>query len=287
MTDLVTPDKRSWLGHSGLRIGIVAALLFLLLGFVSIVWTPHAIDSVNVGAALQGFGGTHWFGTDHLGRDLLSLLMKGILTSFIVAAIAVAIGAVVGIPLGVAAAAWGGPAEWAILRLNDFLIAFPTLVVAILITTLAGASAVNVMIAVGIFSIPAFARVAHGGMLSFRRRDYVAAAQLSGMGGMEIAQRHILPSLIGLFAAQATLQLALGILAEASLSYVGLGAQPPATSLGLMLREAQNYASSQPALVLIPGLAIVLIVLALHLVGDGLRDLLDPRLRSVGADHAA
>ncbi|RYE09438.1 MAG: ABC transporter permease [Hyphomicrobiales bacterium] len=287
MSDLAATGRRNWLSQPGLRIGIAAALLLLLAGFVSIVWTPHPIDSVNVGAALQGFGGTHWLGTDYLGRDLLSLLMKGILASFIVAAIAVVIGALVGIPLGLAAASWGGPVEWAILRLTHFMFAFPALIAAILITALAGPSMVNVMVAVGLFNIPAFARVAHAGMASFWQRDYVAAARLSGMSGAEVARRHILPSLVGLLGAQAVLQLALGIIAEAGLSYVGLGTQPPATSLGLMLKDAQTYAPMQPALVLVPGIALLLIVVALHLVSDGLRDRLDAPLRQIGADRAA
>ena len=287
MTDVSTAERRGWLRHPSLRIGIVATLIFLLIGFVSIVWTPYSIESINVGAAMQDFSAAHWLGTDHLGRDMLSLVMKGTLTSFIVAAIAVAIGALIGVPFGLAAATWGGPAEWAILRINDFLFAFPALIIAILITTLFGPSAINAMIAVGIFNIPVFARVARGGALSLKTLDYVAAARLSGMGGLEIARRHILPNIASLIIVQATIQLALGILAEASLSYVGLGTQPPATSLGLMLKDAQTYALLKPSLALIPGITIILIVVALNLAGDGLRDFLDPRLRRIGAFRGA
>jgi peptide/nickel transport system permease protein len=283
MTDVSTVEKRAWLRHPSLRIGIVATLAFLLIGFLSIVWTPYAIENINVGAAMQDFSPAHWLGTDHLGRDMLSLVMKGTLTSFIVAAIAVAIGALIGVPFGLAAASWGGPAEWAILRVNDFLFAFPALIIAILITTLFGPSAINAMIAVGIFNIPVFARVARGGALSLKTLDYVAAARLAGMGSLEIARRHILPNIASLIIVQATIQLAMGILAEASLSYVGLGTQPPATSLGLMLKDAQTYALLKPSLALIPGFTIILIVVALNLAGDGLRDLLDPRLRRIGA----
>ncbi len=199
---------------------------------MSIVWTPYPVGSLNVGGAMQDPSLAHWFGTDQLGRDMLSLTMKAILTSFIVAAIAVAFGALIGLPLGFAAAAWGGPLDWAILRLTDFLFAFPALIIAILITTSFGASTVNVMIAVGIFNIPAFARAARTGALAFKSRDYIAAARLAGMGGIEIARRHILPDVTRLLLIQAIVQLAIGILAEASLSYVGLGAQPPTTSLG-------------------------------------------------------
>jgi peptide/nickel transport system permease protein len=287
----VTPapaaNRAAWRQHPSLHIGVVASLLFLLFGFSSILWTPYPIEVINVGAAMQGMSGAHWLGTDHLGRDMLSLVMKGTLTSFVVAAIAVAIGAAIGVPLGLAAAAWGGPAEWLILRVNDFLFAFPALIIAILITTLFGPSAINAMIAVGIFNIPVFARVARGGALSLLTLDYVAAARLAGMGSLEIARRHILPNIASLIIVQATIQLAMGILAEASLSYVGLGTQPPATSLGLMLKDAQTYALLQPSLALIPGLTIILVVVALNLAGDGLRDLLDPRLRRLGGARAA
>ncbi len=280
MTALST--LRSWLRHPSLRIGAIASLLLLLIGFVSIVWTPYPIETISIGNAMQDPSPAHWLGTDHLGRDMLSLVMKGTLTSFVVAAIAVAIGTLIGVPLGLAAAAWGGPAEWAILRVNDFLFAFPALIIAMLITTVFGPGAINAMIAVGIFNIPVFARVARAGALSLKTLDYIAAARLAGMGPLEIARRHILPNIASLIIVQATIQLALGILAEAGLSYVGLGTQPPATSLGLMLKDAQTYALLKPSLALIPGITIILIVISLNLAGDGLRDQLDPRLRRIG-----
>lgn len=271
-----------WMRHPSLRFGAIASLVFLLIGFVSVVWTPYPIENVDIGIAMQDPSAAHWLGTDHLGRDMLSLVMKGTLTSFVVSAIAVAIGALIGIPLGLAAASWGGAPEWAILRVNDFLFAFPALIIAMLITALFGPGAINAMIAVGIFNIPVFARVARGGALSLKTLDYIAAARLAGMGPLEIARRHILPNIASLIIVQATIQLALGILAEAGLSYVGLGTQAPATSLGLMLKDAQTYALIKPALALIPGLTIILIVIALNLAGDGLRDQLDPRLRRIG-----
>lgn len=282
MSDIPLGDRPRWLRHPSLTIGVIASLLFLLIGFLSVLWVPYPIESLNIGAAMQDPSPAHWLGTDHLGRDMVSLIMKGTLTSFVVAAIAVGIGAIIGVPLGLAAAAWGGPAEWVILRLNDFLFAFPALIIAILITTLFGPSAINAMIAVGIFNVPVFARVARGGALSLKTLDYVGAARLAGMGPLEIARRHILPNIASLIIVQATIQLALGILAEASLSYVGLGTQPPATSLGLMLKDAQTYALLKPSLALIPGITIILIVVALNLAGDGLRDQLDPRLRRLG-----
>lgn len=287
MSDAAVTVARPRFGNPSFRIGIIASLLFLLLGFASIIWTPHDVDSVNAGLAMQDISTEYWLGTDHLGRDVFSLVMKGTLTSFVVAAVAVFIGALIGIPLGLAAAAWGGPAEWGILRGNDFLFAFPALIVAILMTTLAGPGAINTMIAVGLFNIPVFALAAHGGAMSLKRLDYLAVARLAGQGSLDVTRRHILPNIAILLIAQATAQLAIGILAEASLSFVGLGTQPPATSLGLMLRDAQGYLLLKPALALIPGLLIVLVVVALNLAGDGLRELLDPRMRRIGVGRGA
>lgn len=287
MSEFAAPAARRWPTLSGLRIGIVATLVFVLLGFISIVWTPYAVTSVDVGAAMQDFSGAHWLGTDQFGRDMLSLIMKGTLTSFIVGAIAVVLGALLGVPLGLAAANWGGAVDWAVLRLSDFLIAFPALITAILITAVYGPSAVNVMVAMALFNVPAFARATRDGLLAFKATDFVAAGRLAGMGGVEIAQRHILPSVGLLLLIQAIVQLAIGIMAEASLSYVGLGAQPPATSLGLILRDAQSSLMVKPALAIVPGLTLLLIVVALHLTADGMRALLDPRLRAAGGTGRA
>lgn len=287
MSEVSLAERRGRLPYAGLRLGVIATLLFVLLGFVSIVWTPYPVSELDVGAAMQDFSAAHWFGTDHLGRDMLSMIMKGTLTSFIVAAIGVALGALLGIPLGLAAARWGGGVDWVVLRLGDFLLAFPALIVAILMTAVYGPSAVNVMIAMGLFNLPAFAHSARNGTLAFTSVDYVAAGRLAGMGGIDVAQRHILPALGLLLLSQAVAQLAIGVLAEASLSYVGLGAQPPASSLGLILRDAQSSLMAKPALALVPGLTIVLIVVALSLSASGMRDLFDPQLRRSGGSHAA
>ncbi|SFZ86175.1 peptide/nickel transport system permease protein [Devosia enhydra] len=264
--------------HPSIVLGLVVAGLFLCLGLTSLVWTPYPIDRVDIARQLGEPSLRNWLGTDHLGRDLLSLLMAGTLTSFVVATIAVAIGAMIGVPLGLIAAARGGWAEWLVLRLSDFLFAFPALITAILITAIAGPGAINAMLAIGIFNIPVFARVARGGAMALIGLDYIGAARLAGLGPFGIAWRHLLPNIAGLIIVQGTIQLALAIVAEAGLSYVGLGTQAPGTSLGLLLREAQTFVLFKPHLALIPGLALVLIVVALNLAGDGLRDLLDPRL---------
>jgi len=270
---------RRLLTHPSLVLGVVATLVFVALGLISLVWTPYPIEQIDIPRRFLAPGAAHWLGTDNLGRDMLSLVMAGTWTSFVVAAIAVAIGAGIGVPLGLAAAAWGGPVEWLVLRFSDFIFAFPSVIVAILITTLLGPSAINAIVAIGIFNIPVFARVARGGALSIATLDFVAAGRLAGLGNAMIAWRHLLPNIMSLLIVQGTIQLSLGILAEAGLSYVGLGTQPPETSLGLMLRSAQGLFLIHPWLSLVPGLCIVLIVVALNIAGDGLRDAIDPRLR--------
>ncbi|GLQ10884.1 peptide ABC transporter permease [Devosia yakushimensis] len=273
--------------HPNLMIGLIGTILFALLGLVSLVWTPYPIAQIDIARRFLAPIAEHWLGTDNLGRDMASLVMSGTLTSFVVAALAVAIGAGIGVPLGLAAAAWGGPVEWLVLRFSDFLFAFPAIIIAILVTALFGPGAINAVLAIGLFNIPVFARVARGGALSIATLDFVAAGRLAGLGPAAIAYRHLLPNIMSLIIVQGTIQLSLGILAEAGLSYVGLGTQPPATSLGLMLRDAQSMFLIHPWLTLVPGVSIVLIVIALNIAGDGLRDAIDPRLRQVNANVVA
>ena len=273
--------------HPSLVIGLTAAGIFLLLGLLSLVWTPYPIAQIDIARRFLGPVTDHWLGTDHLGRDMVSLVMAGTWTSFVVAAVAVLIGAGVGVPLGLAAASWGGWVEWLVLRLSDVVFAFPAVIVAILITTLVGPGAVNAIVAIGIFNIPVFARVTRAGALGVATLDFVAAGRLAGLGRVGIASRHLLPNIMSLLIVQGTTQMSLGILAEAGLSYISLGTQPPDTSLGLMLREAQSLFLIHPWLTLVPGLAIVLIVIALNIAGDGLRDAMDPRLRRGNANVLA
>lgn len=275
------------LNHPSLVVGLGATLIFLVIGLTSLVWTPYPIEQIDISRRYLGPSAAHWLGTDNLGRDLLSMVMSGTWTSFLVAAVAVSIGVGFGVPLGLAAVAWGGWVEWLVLRLTDFVFAFPAVVVAILIATLIGPGAINAIIAIGVFSIPVFARVARGGALSIATLDFVAAGRLAGLGNTLIAWRHLLPNILSLIIVQGTIQMSLGILAEAGLSYIGLGTQPPATSLGLMLDEAQGVFLIHPWLTLVPGLSIVLIVIALNIAGDGLRDAIDPRLRQGNANVLA
>ncbi len=259
--------------------GAALTAIFAAAALLSFVWTPHPVDGMAIAARLRPPGGAHWLGTDHFGRDVLSMLMVGARTSLAVAIVAVGFGMALGVPLGlVAAARRGGIADEIIMRGNDLVFAFPALVIAILITAVFGPSAFNAILAIGIFNTPVFARVTRGAALSLWTLDYIRAAQVAGKGQARISVEHILPNIANLLIVQGTIQFSLGILAEAALSYVGLGAQPPTPSWGRMLAEAQTMIALAPHVAIFPGLAIVLTVLGLNLVGDGLRDLTDPRL---------
>ncbi|MFW8593971.1 ABC transporter permease [Cribrihabitans neustonicus] len=265
-----------------LLLGGALSALVLLAALLSFAWTPYGHAAMNIPAKLQTPNAEHWLGTDHFGRDILSMLMVGARTSLAVALAAVGIGMGAGVPLGLAAAARRG--SWLdelIMRGNDLVFAFPSLVIAILITAVLGPSAFNAILAIGIFNIPVFARITRGAALSLWEREFILAARVAGKGAARISAEHILPNVMNLLIVQGTIQFSLGILAEAGLSYVGLGAQPPTPSWGRMLADAQTMVSFAPHLALIPGTAIILTVLGLNLLGDGLRDHLDPRLREV------
>jgi peptide/nickel transport system permease protein len=263
-----------------LILGAALSAIFVVAALVSFIWTPYDHAALNIPAKLQTPNGTHLLGTDHFGRDILSMIMVGARTSIAVALVAVSIGIGLGVPLGLTAAARkGGWIDEIIMRGNDLIFAFPSLVIAILITAVFGASAINAIIAIGIFNIPVFARITRGAALSLWERDFILAARVAGKSSARISAEHILPNVANLLIVQGTIQFSLGILAEAGLSYVGLGAQPPTPSWGRMLADAQTMVSFAPHLALIPGCAIILTVLGLNLMGDGLRDYLDPRLR--------
>ncbi|WP_372674369.1 ABC transporter permease [Aquicoccus sp.] len=266
-----------------LVLGAVLTAVFVLAAVVSFAWVPHDITSMNVPDRMKGPGGAHLLGTDHFGRDILSMIMVGARTSIAVAVVAVGIGMGFGVPLGLAAAARKGSLlDEVIMRGNDLVFAFPSILIAIMITAVFGASALNAIIAIGIFNIPVFARLTRGGALSLWTRDYVMAARVAGKGATRISFEHILPNVTNLLIVQGTIQFSLGILAEAALSYVGLGAQPPLPSWGRMLADSQTMISIAPHMAIFPGLAILLTVLGLNLMGDGLRDLFDPKIRRVG-----
>jgi peptide/nickel transport system permease protein len=254
-----------------LGLGGMITVAFVAMAVLAQFWTPYNPELLAIGDKLQPPTWQHWCGTDQLGRDVLSMLMAGAKNSVGVGLLSVVIGVGVGVPAGLIATARGGLVDEVIMRGNDLIFAFPALLLAILITAVAGPGAVNAIIAIGIFNIPVFARVTRGGALDLWSRDYVLAARVAGKGRLAISFEHLLPNLAGLLLVQGTIQFSLGVIAEAGLSYVGLGAQPPSPSWGRMLNEAQTLTALAPTLALFPGLAVVLFVLGLNLLGDGLR----------------
>ncbi len=268
------------LTNRSLVVGLVLSLVFVGAALISFIWVPQDVTALDIANKIKPPSAAHPLGTDHFGRDILSMIMVGARTSIAVAVVAVVIGMGLGVPLGLAAAARRGSLlDEVIMRGNDLVFAFPSLLIAIMITAVFGPSALNAIIAIGIFNIPVFARLTRGAALSLWTRDYVLAARVAGKGAVRISAEHILPNVTNLLIVQGTIQFSLGILAEAALSYVGLGAQPPIPSWGRMLADSQTMISLAPHMAIFPGLAILLTVLGLNLMGDGLRDLFDPRIR--------
>lgn len=267
------------LAHRGFVLGLALCVVFIGMALLSLVWTPYAPNAISIPQKLQTPSLLHWLGTDQLGRDTLSRIMVGARTSVAVGVVAVAIGLVVGVPLGLWAAARRGWTDEILGRAVDLTFAFPAILSAILITALLGPGAVNAILAIGIFNIAVFARVSRGAALVVYGRDFVRAAQSLGRSRLDIALRHVLPNMANALIVQATIQFAIAILAEAALGYLGLGTQPPQASWGKMLLDAQTLLAQAPLQAVFPGLAIAVAVLGLNLIGDGLRDLLDPRMK--------
>ncbi|MEZ5870531.1 MAG: ABC transporter permease [Nitratireductor sp.] len=262
-----------------LLVGTILVAIILCGALASFIWTPFDVTQLIIADRLKPPSSTHWFGTDHFGRDIFSMIMVGARNSIAVAFVAVGIGMAIGVPLGTWAAARRGIVDDILMRFNDVVFAFPAVVSAVMITAIFGPGQFNAIIAIGIFNIPVFARVARGAALSLWSREFIMAAQVSGKNAARITFEHIIPNIANLLMVQGTIQFSLGILAEAGLSYLGLGTQPPWPSWGRMLNEAQTMVAFAPHMAVFPGLAIVITVLGLNLMGDGLRDLLDPRLR--------
>ena len=269
---------RNSLSHRSFFIGLILSLIMVLTGILSLFWTPFPVEMLDIPHKLEGPSGKHWLGTDHFGRDLFSMLMTGAWNSMLVSVFAISLGAGLGVPLGILAAAKRGFVEETVMRFNDFAFAFPALLTAVMLSAVYGPGTLNSVLAIGIFNIPVFARISRGSALTIYNREFILAARISGKGELQIALEHILPNILSVLIVQVTIQFALGILAEAGLSYLGLGTQPPQPSWGKMLSEAQTMMFIAPQLTIFPGLAIVSTVLGLNLLGDGLRDILDPRL---------
>lgn len=268
--------------HPGFAIGAALTLALLLAAALSYLWTPYSVYEVRMDDKLLAPDARHWLGTDAFGRDVVSLLLVGARASILVGVIAVGIGLLAGTLLGLLASARRGWVEETIMRVSDFGFAFPAILSAIMLTAVYGPGIVNAIIAIGLYNIPSFARITRAAANAVWSRDYVLAARACGKGAWRITIEHVLPNIAAVLIVQATIRFAVAILAEAALSYLGLGTQPPQPSWGRMLAEAQTLMFDAPLLAVWPGLAIVLTVLGLNLLGDGLRDVLDPRLAQRG-----
>jgi len=259
-------------------IGAVLVTLVVGSAALSLVWMPHDATQMAISNKFAAPSVTHWLGTDQLGRDVLSQLMAGARNSMAVALVAVLLGGSVGVALGLLASALGGWVEDGVMRLADLGFAFPALLFAIMLAAVFGPSLTNAVLAIAFINIPVFARVTRGAANQVWTYDYVLASRAAGLNRFAISRDHILPNIAAAIIVQATIEFAVAILAEAALSYLGLGAQPPASSWGRMLSEAQTLMYLAPQLAIYPGLCIVVAVVGFGLLGDGLRDMSDPRL---------
>jgi peptide/nickel transport system permease protein len=259
-------------------IGLVLTVLLVLAAALSFVWTPFNPYEVDMALKLRAPDAHHWLGTDPYGRDVVSQLLVGARASIVVGVVAVGIGLVIGTAFGLLASARRGWVEELIMRVSDFAFAFPAILSAIMMTAVFGPGMVNAIIAIGIYNIPTFARITRASANAVWGREYVLAARACGKGRLSITLEHVLPNILSVLIVQATIRFAIAILAEAALSYLGLGTQPPQPSWGRMLSEAQTLMFQAPLLAVFPGVAIALAVMGLNLLGDGLRDLFDPRL---------
>jgi peptide/nickel transport system permease protein len=264
--------------HPSFAIGGVLVALLLGAAALSLAWSPYPPAEIDVPNKFAPPSAAHWLGTDSLGRDIASQLLVGAQNSIVVGVVAVGIGLAVGVALGLLASARRGWVEELVMRASDFTFAFPALLSAIMLTALYGPGLLTSVVAIGIFNIPVFARITRAAANGVWAREYVLAARAAGKGALRITLDHVLPNIASVLIVQATIQFAIAILAEAALSYLGLGTQPPQPSWGRMLNEAQTQMFQAPLLAVWPGAAIALAVLGLNLMGDGLRDLLDPKL---------
>ena len=276
----VGPRRRPGV-HPQLVVGAVLVGLVVAMALVSLVWTPFDPVRAVPAIRLQGPSATHWFGTDRLGRDVLSQVMAGSRITLYVGVVAVGISAVVGVPVGIVAGMRGGVPGAVLMRGADVLLAFPGLLLALILGAAFGTGTTTAMVALGIGAIPAFARVARSATLQVMRTDYVLAARAANRTAWAIAWRHVLPNIAGIVVVQCSVTYGLAVLAEAALSFLGLGTAPPTPSWGRMLQDSQQFLGVHDNLALAPGIAIAVAVLGFNLLGDGLRDVLDPRLKGV------
>ncbi len=275
---------RAWRLLAANPVTVVSAVILVAVAVIALTasWiAPYGVNDVDVPQALQPPNGAHWLGTDELGRDVLSRVLVAVQASMRVAVISVTFAAVVGITLGVLAGYRGGWLDTVVMRIVDVMFAFPVLLLALAIVAILGPGLTTTILAIGVVYTPIFARVARASTLSVRVEPYVAVSRTMGTGSGYILCRHILPNITGPLIVQTSLSLAFAILSEAALSFLGLGLQPPQPSLGRMIFDSQGFVTLAWWMAVFPGIAIFVIVLAFNLLGDGLRDVLDPKQRTM------
>jgi peptide/nickel transport system permease protein len=261
--------------------GLTIIIFYLLMAIVGIFWTPYDPTEMNYEEVLQPPSPKHILGTDEFGRDILSRIIWGSRISILISFTATLIASLLGITIGTVSGFWGGKLDNFLMRVVDVLFSFPPLLLAIFIMGILGEKTYNVIIAIGIVYTPQFARLVRAGVLSIKNLDFIQSAIAIGGGKLHILSKHIFPNILIPIIVQISLCLSLGILLESALSFLGLGVQPPYPSWGNMLSSARRFMIIAPWTAIFPGLAIVLLVLGFNLLGDGLRDLLDPRLRNI------
>jgi peptide/nickel transport system permease protein len=280
--DLESPARRALrrlFRRKGAVVGLAVIACFMLVAVFAPLVAPYDPIAASWSLVRKPPSAAHWFGTDDLGRDVLARVIYGARASLLAGAISVGIALTIGVPLGLIAGYRGGLIDALIGRITDAMLACPFLILAIALAAFLGPSLGNAMIAIGISATPIFVRLTRGQVMSVKVEDYVEAARAMGNPRWRIALFHILPNIMPALLVQATLSIAAAIIAEAALSFLGLGQQPPGPSWGSMLNAAQRFLTNAPWMAIWPGLAIFLVVLSLNLVGDGLRDALDPKAR--------
>jgi peptide/nickel transport system permease protein len=265
------------LSHPATIIGGSIVLFFVIIAVLAPWVAPYPPNTSNWAAIRQAPSALHWFGTDDLGRDILSRVIFGARASLLVGIVSVAIAIAIGVPLGLIAGYFGGIADVAISRCTDALLACPFLVLAIAFAAFLGASLQNAMIAIGISAMPLFVRLTRGQVMSIKNEDYIAAARLLGISNVKIMGVYVMPNVLAPIVVQATITMATAVLAEASLAFLGLGPRPPDPSWGTMLDVARQFLTQAPWMPIWPGVAIIALVMGFNLLGDGLNDALDPR----------
>lgn len=279
---LESPARRAWrrlMRRKGAMLGLAVIVLFIVLAVFAPLLVPYDPIATSWSLVRKPPSLQHWFGTDEFGRDMLARVVFGARASLLAGVISVGIALAIGVPLGLVAGYRGGFIDGLISRITDAMLACPFLILAIALAAFLGPSLGNAMIAIGVSATPIFIRLTRGQVMSVKVEDYVEAARAMGNPRWRIALVHILPNILPALLVQATLSIAAAIIAEAALSFLGLGQQPPAPSWGSMLNAAQRFLTSAPWMAIWPGLAIFMVVLSFNLVGDGLRDALDPKAR--------